>query len=102
MRCWQDGGLTQQELSSLGPVLYKKGQPREIIFFFKPVLKLVRLLNAMKVFVMFGWLIFVKDLKLCINMKLLLLTYSLTCNLIILVEKPTFQIQYFLSHSSIF
>jgi hypothetical protein len=35
MRYWQDGGLTLQELSSLGPALYKKGQPREIIFFLK-------------------------------------------------------------------
>jgi hypothetical protein len=34
MRYWQDGGLTLQELSSLGPVVYKKGQTREIIFLF--------------------------------------------------------------------
>jgi hypothetical protein len=34
MRCWQDGGLTLQELSSLEPVVYKKGQTREIIYLF--------------------------------------------------------------------
>ncbi len=32
MRYWQDGGPTQQELSSLGPALYKKGESHDIIF----------------------------------------------------------------------
>jgi hypothetical protein len=75
MRCWQDGGPTLQELSSLGPVVYKKGEPHKIIFLLKAYL-----VFAMKVFVLFGCLIFVKDMY-----KHEIIT-QLRGNLIILIE----------------